>query len=46
MCLNWICIDMGPEGGDEGGNVVFEGTPEDLIKNGLALLGCLKKVQH
>jgi excinuclease ABC subunit A len=23
---------MGPEGGDEGGNVVFAGTPEDLLK--------------
>jgi excinuclease ABC subunit A len=31
-CADWI-IDMGPEGGDDGGNVVFEGTPEDLIKN-------------
>jgi excinuclease ABC subunit A len=26
-------IDLGPEGGDEGGRVLFEGTPEDLIKN-------------
>lgn len=25
-------IDLGPEGGDEGGNVVFAGTPEELIK--------------
>lgn len=25
-------IDLGPEGGDAGGNVVFEGTPEDIIK--------------
>ena len=24
-------IDIGPEGGDNGGNVVFEGTPEELI---------------
>ncbi len=26
-------IDMGPEGGDEGGRILFEGTPEELIKN-------------
>ncbi len=25
-------IDLGPEGGDEGGNIVFAGTPEELIK--------------
>jgi len=29
-CADWI-IDLGKEGGEEGGNVVFEGTPEDLI---------------
>ncbi|MDY0342171.1 MAG: excinuclease ABC subunit UvrA [Lentimicrobium sp.] len=28
---DWI-IDLGPEGGDEGGNLVFEGLPEELIK--------------
>ncbi|MBQ8760464.1 MAG: excinuclease ABC subunit UvrA [Bacteroidales bacterium] len=28
---DWI-IDLGPEGGDKGGEVIFEGTPEDLIK--------------
>jgi len=28
---DWI-IDIGAEGGDNGGNIVFEGTPEDLIK--------------
>ncbi len=25
-------IDLGPEGGDGGGRILFEGTPEDLIK--------------
>lgn len=31
-CADWI-IDMGPEGGEEGGYVVVEGTPEDVVKN-------------
>ncbi len=26
-------IDIGPEGGDGGGRVLFEGTPEELVKN-------------
>lgn len=30
-CADWV-IDIGPEGGDRGGNVIFEGLPEDLIK--------------
>lgn len=28
---DWI-IDLGPEGGDEGGYVCFTGTPEDMVK--------------
>lgn len=28
---DWI-IDIGPEGGDEGGNICFAGTPEEMIK--------------
>lgn len=28
---DWI-IDLGPEGGTKGGEIVFEGTPEDLVK--------------
>lgn len=28
---DWI-IDLGPEGGDKGGELVFEGIPEDMIK--------------
>ncbi|WP_426672182.1 excinuclease ABC subunit UvrA [Mucilaginibacter sp. McL0603] len=30
-CADWV-IDIGPEGGDNGGKVIFEGAPEDLIK--------------
>jgi len=30
-CADWI-IDLGPEGGEEGGNVLFYGTPENLLK--------------
>jgi excinuclease ABC subunit A len=30
-CADWI-IDMGPEAGDEGGELVFAGLPEDLVK--------------
>jgi excinuclease ABC subunit A len=26
-------IDLGPEGGDGGGKILFEGTPEELIKS-------------
>jgi len=26
-------IDLGPEGGDGGGKILFEGTPEEMIKN-------------
>ena len=28
---DWI-IDLGPDGGDKGGEVNFSGTPEDLVK--------------
>ena len=27
---DWI-IDLGPEGGDLGGRIIFEGTPEDIV---------------
>ena len=28
-CADWV-IEMGPEGGDKGGQVIFTGTPEEL----------------
>ena len=28
---DWI-IDLGPEGGDKGGEIIAEGTPEDIVK--------------
>ena len=30
-CSDWV-IDLGPEGGKHGGQLVFEGTPENLVK--------------
>ena len=29
---DWI-IDVGPEGGDKGGNIIFEGTVDEIIEN-------------
>ncbi|MDF0717285.1 excinuclease ABC subunit UvrA [Muricauda sp. 334s03] len=31
-CADYI-IDLGPEGGEKGGNLVVEGTPEEIIKD-------------
>lgn len=37
-CADYI-IDLGPEGGERGGILVAEGTPEDIIKNPNSLTG-------
>ena len=31
-CADWI-IDLGPEGGENGGQLLAEGTPEDIVKS-------------
>jgi excinuclease ABC subunit A len=37
-CADHI-IDMGPEGGEKGGNIVAEGTPEEIIKDKHSITG-------
>jgi excinuclease ABC subunit A len=43
-CADWV-IDIGPGGGDEGGDLVFEGTPEDLAKYKKSYTGQYLKVR-
>ncbi len=35
---DWI-IDLGPEGGNDGGRIVAEGTPEEIVKNKISYTG-------
>jgi excinuclease ABC subunit A len=35
---DWL-IDLGPEGGDKGGRLVFEGTPENCSRNPASYTG-------
>ena len=37
-CADWI-IDLGPEGGDNGGKIVFEGTREEIVKSKKSITG-------
>jgi excinuclease ABC subunit A len=41
-CADWV-IDIGPGGGNNGGTVVFEGVPEDLIKEENSFTGSFLK---
>ena len=47
-CADWI-IDLGPDGGDKGGEIVVEGTPETVAEHSTSHTGrYLKQVleQH
>lgn len=37
-CADYI-IDLGPEGGKDGGNLIASGTPEEIIKNSKSITG-------
>ena len=37
-CADWI-IDLGPEGGENGGQILAIGTPEDIVKNKKSVTG-------
>ncbi len=43
-CADWV-IDLGPEGGDRGGQIIAEGTPEQIAKISQSYTGqFLKKI--
>ena len=31
-CSDWI-VDLGPDGGDKGGEIIVEGTPEEVAEH-------------
>ncbi|MEW6108436.1 MAG: excinuclease ABC subunit UvrA [Nitrospirota bacterium] len=35
---DWI-VDLGPEGGDKGGRIIFEGTPDDILRSEASYTG-------
>ena len=37
-CADWI-IDLGPEGGENGGLLLAAGIPEDVVKNKASITG-------
>jgi excinuclease ABC subunit A len=41
-CSDWV-LDLGPEGGDKGGEIIAVGTPEDVAKNKKSYTGTYLK---
>ena len=41
-CADWV-IDLGPEGGENGGKLLAVGTPEEIIKNKKSITGTYLK---
>jgi len=37
-CADWV-VDLGPEGSEEGGRVIAEGTPEEITRERLSYTG-------
>ena len=45
-CADWV-IDLGPEGGDKGGEIIAVGTPEEVAENPNSYTGLyLRQVLH
>ena len=43
-CADWI-IDLGPEGGEAGGQVIAQGAPKEILKDKNSVTGkFLKKI--
>jgi excinuclease UvrABC ATPase subunit len=42
---DWI-IDIGPEGGHKGGQIIFEGTPRDILQAEGSLTGKYLRLAH
>ena len=43
-CADWI-IDLGPEGGEKGGQIVAQGSPKEILENKNSITGkFLKKI--
>lgn len=44
-CVDWV-LDLGPEGGENGGQIIAEGTPEEIMKSKRSYTGAyLKKAR-